>query len=424
MNPFHLGALGVLSLAASAVLLAKAFFWPSFPRESAQTFLGSNPFQVRNTIVQRNESIAGILWLSLGVVVSLLGIATDGEPTYLIGRTGDLLLLLLLVYIAGYISLVITRAISRRQYLPHMIDMQKEGFQQACIYLTNEGRTADEISRGLALDDQTRRHRLSHATGILDQIGKLIDVPRERGQDDQAYSNALLPFFDTNFVRTAARNRAERNWAPWVQAIGTVVLVGITGWYAWLTHGLLQVQVEPDIEFEIGHFPQPQVFIRNEGKYPILDISMEANNYAFLGPPRNQLMSEMKIYPSATPGPPWWHLEILGEQEVQAHSFEDVAENVIGQIQQLRAVQARGALLGISPNEKIQFVPAIIFRMKYHRKVDQKVFRKEKAVILLMDTTSGDNSRRKWFPVDAESTGALQYKEIAEQLIRAMPSRH
>lgn len=424
MDTFHLGALGTLLLAGSAILLAKAFFWPSFLRESARAFFGSNPFQVRNSIVQRDEAVAGILWLALGVVVSLLGISTNGEPLYLIGRTWDVLLVIFIVCIAGFLTFVMTRTVSRRQYLPYMIEMQKEGFEQARTYLANEGRSGEEVERALTLDAETQRHRLAQARGFLDQIGQLIDVPRTAEQDDHAYLNVLRPFFDNNTSPTPARTRPKGDLAIWVQAIGTIVLIGITGWYAWLTYGLLQVQVEPDVELEIGLFPSPHVFIRNDGKYPIVDISMEADNYVFLGPPRNQLMTEMRRFPSATPLTPWWHVKRLDEREVQTHPFDDVADNVIGQIQQWRTVQKQGRLVGIKPEEQIQFLPAIIFRMKYHREVDQRVFRKEKAIMLMVDTTVTDNGKPKWFPMDAESTRALQYKEIIEELTKAMRSHH
>jgi hypothetical protein len=59
--------------AGGAILLAKAYLMPSFPAESAMSFFGSNPFQVRNAITTRDEAIAGCAWLVVGLVL------TNGE---------------------------------------------------------------------------------------------------------------------------------------------------------------------------------------------------------------------------------------------------------------------------------------------------------------------------------------------------------
>ncbi|MGH7206556.1 MAG: hypothetical protein ACREI2_10155 [Nitrospiraceae bacterium] len=184
MSSFHLTVLGTLLLAGSAAFIAKAYLLPSFPNESAQTFYGSNPFQVRNNTVQRSETIAGILWLILGTIAVLLGIVTNGGPRYLFGKAWDILILLLVVCLAGLITLLVTRKVSRCLYLPNMIEMQKEGFEQALTCLSNEGRSSDEAAQGITLDAETKQLRLVHVSATLEQIGKLIDVPRRPNQDD------------------------------------------------------------------------------------------------------------------------------------------------------------------------------------------------------------------------------------------------
>lgn len=75
--------------------------------------------------------------------------------------------------------------------------------------------------------------------------------------------------------------------ATWVQAMSTVILVAITGYYACVNQGLLKTQVEPVVDFELSQ-DGTQVVIGNNGPYRVVDVRVQPETATFLGPPLNQ----------------------------------------------------------------------------------------------------------------------------------------
>ncbi len=199
---YDLNMAGVVLAAGSTLLFVKAYLFPSFPEQSATTFLGANPFQVRNAIVQRRETTAGAAWLVASLLAFLLGyawIAHGGEIGFLFGPFLDALLVLAVGVIALWITVAITKRLSRRAYLPRMIEMQRELFEHASFVISHGGlyRQEVEVKDAAQPSAGTRQKRLADASESLDQIGKLTDIPQRLGEADSEYLWRLRRLFQS-----------------------------------------------------------------------------------------------------------------------------------------------------------------------------------------------------------------------------------
>jgi uncharacterized membrane protein len=192
--------LGTILTVVGALLFVKAYLSPSFPDEAAQNFLDGNPFQIRNGIIQRYETMAGVIWLiigSLGIIIGALWQVQHWQTGYLVDPYLDILVLFLVGVVAGAITVVITDRLSQRAYRPRMIEMQRNLFEDAATRVSHEGQTPDEVKGGRDVPPASRPSRLAEAAKYLDQIGKLLDVPRREDETDKQYVERLKPFFSS-----------------------------------------------------------------------------------------------------------------------------------------------------------------------------------------------------------------------------------
>lgn len=189
------GILGV----GSAFFFAKSYLFPSFLTEAARTFLGSNPFQLRNGICQRWEAVAGVAWAAVGLVLLVLGTirtVRGGREGYLVTSWLAILFAVAVGAAAWIASAAIVGRLSRREYLPRMIEMQCGVFDAAAQAISNSGLRAEEVRVGLTLSAEQRQQRVDEAARRLDQAGKLIDLPRTQGESDLDFLKRLTPFFE------------------------------------------------------------------------------------------------------------------------------------------------------------------------------------------------------------------------------------
>jgi len=195
---FDLLILGAVLGVGGSVLLGKSNLAPSYPDDLASTFWGSNPFQLRNLIKQRYDAIAGAIWLGLSLLALASGTIWATANTSL-GPFSDLVihtLVLLLVGSCGvWGTIVFSNRISRKIYLPQMIAMQREVFEQAWSVIENDGLYKTEVQQSATISPEVRRQRRTDATRQLNQIGKLIDLPRKPNESDNEYLRRIEPFF-------------------------------------------------------------------------------------------------------------------------------------------------------------------------------------------------------------------------------------
>jgi hypothetical protein len=316
----------------------------------------------------------------------LIGNALGDSNRYLIGRWSDAIILTVAGCTAWIGTIAITKRLGRRRYLPRMLEMQQEVFQIASSVIEHDGLYKEEVGQSsVVIEDATRQRRRADATRQLDQIGRLIDLPRQPMETDNNYLKRIQPFFLFGELPfRIARGRLE-NIPLWIQAVATLVLVFITAYYAYLTHNLLKIQVESELSLEIETTPSGAAFfIRNDGTYPVVRISIDPEIMVYLGPPRNQKIFQLKGGHGSQ-----WRIPLLKPGEIQSWPINELGEVSLKHTKMLETSKASGKLGSISPKEQIQFWPVIIFRMTAHREVDLKPYRKVKIAVVFSDSNTG-----------------------------------
>ncbi len=182
----------------AALLFGKAYLMPSFPIESAQTYLESNPFQVRNSIVTRHEAIAGAVWLVAGLAFTLIGTVRavrSGRSGYLISSVFDIIVLLAAGLVAWRLTMAITDRTSREEYAPVLSKMLAEGYARDRFAISHGGQYIEEAAQGIQPAPHVVKERLQTAMATLDRIGKLLDEAHAGDEDYQSYARRLSRYF-------------------------------------------------------------------------------------------------------------------------------------------------------------------------------------------------------------------------------------
>ncbi len=189
---------GLVLGTGGALLLAKAYLMPSFPLETAATYLDQNPFQVRNTIITRHEAIAGCVWLVLGLVAGLIGTVRSVRAQhqgYLVSAWYDILVLLAAAAVLLRLTVAVTNRTSRAEYVPILSGTMRELYDVRAYPLFHDGRMRAQVTLGATVTPETVEERMREGHEALEQIGKLLDEQRLRNEDDRAYARRLGRYF-------------------------------------------------------------------------------------------------------------------------------------------------------------------------------------------------------------------------------------
>jgi hypothetical protein len=154
-----------------------------------------------------------------------------------------------------------------------------------------------------------------------------------------------------------AGNGGASHSASWVQAVCTVILVGITAYYATLTSKLLEVQVDPVIEMRVD-LPTQTLALENYGFNDVVKVRVDVAT--FLGPnSRGNFFSLDKLKAGHTD-----KRSFKTEATVFAHNIQFSST-----IPELRKGQNN--------------IPTMVFRATYFREPDHRFYSKTTRVIVL-----------------------------------------
>ncbi len=170
----------------------------SFPTESAQMFLGGNPFQIRNSIITRHETIGGTFWITLGLIATIVGTVRAvryNQSGSLLEHWLDILVLLAAGLVIWRLTVFVTDWSSRAEYVPVISNLQRQLYAPSVFMLTHSGLDRKESAQGILLAPDIVEKRLSAVTTNLDQIGKLLDEPRGAGEGDECFAKRLSKYF-------------------------------------------------------------------------------------------------------------------------------------------------------------------------------------------------------------------------------------
>jgi hypothetical protein len=181
-----------------SIIMAKSFLKPSFQRQATQSYYGQNPYLARNQIVQRVEALVGATWLAVSFLCGSLGAvisATEGTASDPSHYWSHFAAIVLIAAILLLLSVQYSKRESKKQYIPMMLYLLREGYQHSFRLLSTGGLEEDELQRTDITQDITNQ-RLMGVARRLDDIGKLIEVPRQPLENDRDYAQRMKALFD------------------------------------------------------------------------------------------------------------------------------------------------------------------------------------------------------------------------------------
>jgi len=189
---------GIIFATGGAFLLAKAYLMPDFLVETAGTYYDQNPFQLRNSIITKHEAIAGGLWILVAMVFSIIGTvrtAHHGQLGHLITSWFDILVVIAAFIILLRVTFAVTSKTSRNEYVPFLAESFREGYSLSVYVINNEGQYREEGPQNIKPTSDVAADRFKQARRVLDNIGKLLDVPRLPDENDIIYAERLSKHF-------------------------------------------------------------------------------------------------------------------------------------------------------------------------------------------------------------------------------------
>ncbi len=196
ISAFDLFVLGTLVSLGGMLFLARAYWRASLPEGAADPMLaGHNPVRLRNEILQHSHTKAAVRWLTIGAIAFILGATRGSETGYLFGPWSDIFAHAAVLSLSWVVTASRTTVLSRKTYLPKIVDLYRPGFQLHLEYLAHQGCRQEEVDKGIPVGEFVRQGRLAEVTASLDQIGRLLDYPRRTGERDRLYAERLRPLF-------------------------------------------------------------------------------------------------------------------------------------------------------------------------------------------------------------------------------------
>jgi hypothetical protein len=175
-----------------------------------------------------------------------------------------------------------------------------------------------------------------------------------------------------------------------------MVLLLVTSYYAYLTHGLLKVQVEPAVAFDlIEEHGGPKIVVSNRGVYPVVNVSIDVRLETNQPSPSNRMVYGMPLGTPGAPLPSFWFIEKLAPRMSQSRSAVDVAKRALEVWGEVRAGVVReestgrdgkiSSLKRQDPGESdtlselegegfAESLVAVKFRVRFFREVDLKEY--------------------------------------------------
>lgn len=166
--------------------------------------------------------------------------------------------------------------------------------------------------------------------------------------------------------------------------------LGVSYFHLQTAQDTLSAQAEPELIMEVvPRSPNgPRIVLRNDGAYPVTDVSVEADTIQFVGAPFNQKLSETYRL-TETVGVPWWKIDELKAGEPKDKALEEIGQDALEGPRFFKPSIERGEVPGIPPGSTIQVLPFIKLKMVAHRAVDHKRYEKEIFTVVLEEPKTG-----------------------------------
>lgn len=166
--------------------------------------------------------------------------------------------------------------------------------------------------------------------------------------------------------------------------------LGVSYFHLQAAQDTLRAQAEPELIMEVVPTSRngARIVLKNEGTYPVTDVSLDAHVIQFAGSPFNLKLSETYRL-TETVGMPWWKIDELKAGEANGKAIGELGQDALEGPRYFKPSIERGEVPGIPPGSKVQVLPFIKFRMVARRAVDHKRYEKEVYAVVLEEPKTG-----------------------------------
>lgn len=193
MNGNDLILLGLCFGIASTILLGKGYIFKDTDaiRDESASYFGTNPYAVRNKVIQKWEGVMGFVLIIPFLLFQLFGIYLSvlkpKNESILLGSPANLVFLVLLVICIIWGSNLITGTIAKQKYISILRDFLQEGFSQTEFVLKNDGLYDKEQNRSQEINREIRDKRLADMKNRLKNWERLFNFKRLPNEADINY---------------------------------------------------------------------------------------------------------------------------------------------------------------------------------------------------------------------------------------------
>jgi len=144
----------------------------------------------------------------------------------------------------------------------------------------------------------------------------------------------------------------------------------------------MRTHVEPELYVDIFDTGKgAELFLKNEGAYPIININVDVESTTYAGPPVNRIVTTMRMT-SERSGQSLLHLSKLMPEETHAYNLKSVMLDELKRIDFLEDINDKDKSIH---SQKAVRHTLLHIKVRFQRDVDKKLFRKVKTVVLERD---------------------------------------
>jgi len=196
--------LGLCFGIASTIILGKGYIFKDISaiQDESKSYYGTNPYAVRNKIIQKWEGTLGFILIAPFAVLQLLGlylnVAKPKVESILLNPSYNLIILVLLTICLIWGSNLIAGSIAKDKHISVLKELLREGFTQTEYVLKNDGIYEKEQDRSQSITQEIRDKRLLDMRGRLENWERLFNFKRKLNETDIDYFFRLKKYVQSH----------------------------------------------------------------------------------------------------------------------------------------------------------------------------------------------------------------------------------
>lgn len=193
VNGNDLILLGLCFGIASTIILGKGYIFKDIDaiQDDSASYFGTNPYAVKNKVIQKWEGAMGFILLIPFLLLQLFGIYQNvlkpKNESILLGSPNNLIFLILLAICIIWSSNLIACTIAKQKYIPILRDLLQEAISQTDFVLKNDGLYDKEKNQNQEINREIRDKRLVDMKNRLRNWERLFNFKRFPNEADIDY---------------------------------------------------------------------------------------------------------------------------------------------------------------------------------------------------------------------------------------------